>query len=214
MKSAEPGEALIREALRLHERYHRELIERFSVCPWAKAARLEGRTRTHVVPEASCSAAELAPLVGTWAVDETVDVAFVIVPRFSSGRDAFAEWVSSLAEQTNEVFLSAPFHPGAPDEAGSVQFLRQTPDPTAQLVRRSRLEEIRAQDPPHYKDIFELDLRSLEATKPASSVAASVHSYNQRTLEREGRAGLQAIVEDIRNDRNRTYARLDETRFD
>jgi hypothetical protein len=82
------------------------------------------------------------------------------------------------------------------------------------LVRRSRLEEIRAQDPPHYKDIFELDLQSLEATKPASSVAASVHAYNQRTLEREGRAGLQAIVEDIRNDRNRTYARLDETRFD
>ena len=214
MNRAEPREALIREALRLHERYHRELIERFSVCPWAKAARLEGRTRTHVVTETSCSAAELAPLVGAWAADERVDVAFVIVPRFSSGCDAFAEWVSSLAEQTNEVFLSAPFHPAAPDEAGSVQFLRQTPDPTAQLVRRSRLEEIRAQDPPHYKDIFELDLQNLEATKPASSVAASVHAYNQRTLEREGRSQLKEILDDIRSDRNRTYARLDETRFD
>jgi hypothetical protein len=211
---AEPGEALRREALRLHERYHRELIERFSVCPWAKAARVEGRTRTHVVTEASCSAAALAPLVGAWATDETVDVAFVILPRFTGGRDAFAAWVSSLAEQTNDVFLSAPFYPGTLDETGAIQFLRQTPDPTAQLVRRSRLEEIRAQDPPHYKDIFELDLQSLEAAKPASTVAASVHAYNQRTLEREGRAGLKAILEDIRDDRNRTYALLDEKRFD
>jgi len=211
---ADAREALIREALRLHERYHRELIERFSVCPWAKAARVEGRTRTHVVAEVSCSAAELTPLVRAWAADETVDVAFVIVPRFTSGRDAFAEWVSSLAEQTNDVFLSAPFYPGAPDETGSIQFLRQTPDPTAQLVRRSRLEAIRAQDPPHYRDIFELDLRNLEVAKAPSTVAASVHAYNQRTLEREGRAGLKAILEDIRNDRNQTYALLDEMRFD
>ena len=49
MSPSDASEALIREALRLHERYHRELIERFSVCPWAKAARVEGRTRTHVV---------------------------------------------------------------------------------------------------------------------------------------------------------------------
>lgn len=211
-----PGssEALIREALRLHERYHRELIERFSICPWAKSAREDGRIRTYVVTEASCTAEDLTPLLHTWAADETVDVAFVIVPRFKRGFDAFGSWASSLAKRSGDVFLSAPFYPGAPDDTGSIQFLRQTPDPTAQLVRRSRLEQIRAQDPPHYTDIFELDLQSLAASKPASTVAASVLAYNQRTLEREGRAGLRAILEDIRNDRDRTYALLDETRFD
>lgn len=208
MSRAGSSAALTREALRLHERYHRELIERFSVCPWAKAARAEGRTRAHVVTEASCNAGDLTPLVGAWAADETVDVAFVIVPRFTAGLDAFADWVSSLAEQSGDVFLGAPFHPGAPYGTGSIQFLRQTPDPTAQLVRRSRLEEIRAQDPPHYRDIFQLDLRSLQAAKRPRTVAASVLASNERMLEGEGRSQIGAILDDIRDDRDRTYALL------
>jgi hypothetical protein len=203
-----PREALAREALRLHERYHRELIERFSVCPWAKPARAADRTRAHVVTEPSCSPEELIPILAEWAADETVDVAFLIAPRFSGAADAFAEWAGSIGEQERDVFLTAPFYPSVPDSAGAIHFLRQTPDPTVQLVRRSCLEEIRAQDPPHYTDIFDLDLREFGAKKPSRTVAASVLAHNERILEREGRADIQAIVDDIRDDRARTYARL------
>jgi len=203
-----PREALAREALRLHGRYHRELIERFSVCPWAKPARAEHRTRAHVVVDATCTPEQLAPVLADWAANETVDVAFVIAPRFAGGTDAFAGWATSIAQAHSDVFLTAPFYPSVPDSAGSIQFLRQTPDPTVQLVRRTRLEEIRAQDPPHYTDIFDLDLRELEADKAPREVAASVVAHNERMIEREGRAEIRAILDDIREDRARTYARL------
>ncbi len=203
-----PHEALRREALRLHERYQRELIERFSVCPWAKPARAEGRIRAHVVTSVSCSPEELAPILAGWVGDHAVDVAFVIAPRFTAGADAFADWATSLAEQQGRVFLTAPFYPSASPCAGSIQYLRQAPDPTVQLVRRKRLEEIRAQDPPHYADIFELDMQDLKTKKPPQSVAASVVSHNERMIEREGRAEIQGILDDIRGDRERSYARL------
>lgn len=203
-----PHEALRREALRLHARYHSELIERFSVCPWARAARVEGRARAHVVTHVFCSAKELAPVLAGWADDHSINVAFLIAPRFTGGPDSFAAWARSIGAQQDGVFLTAPFYPFAAESAGSIQFLRQTPDPTVQLVRRSRLEEIRAQDPPHYRDIFDIDLETLNGTKAPQSVAASVVSHNERMLEREGRAEIQRILDDIRRDRERSYARL------
>ena len=208
MSPINPREALAREALRLHERYHRELIERFSVCPWAKPARADGRTRAHVVVEASCSPEELQSVLMDWAADPSVDVAFLIAPRFAGDADSFADWAASIGEQQREAFLTAPFFPNVGDSAGAIQFLRQTPDPTVQLVRRSRLEEIRAQDPPHYTDIFDLDLRELEAHKAPRTVAASVLAHNQQMLERKGRAEIQRLFNDIQQDRNRTYAKL------
>jgi hypothetical protein len=80
------------------------------------------------------------------------------------------------------VFLSAAFHPNAPQAAGVIRFLRQTPDPTVQLVRRSRLQEARAQDPPHYQDIFNLDLHALESGAPVRTVAAAVLAHNSRLV--------------------------------
>ncbi|MGB8332617.1 MAG: hypothetical protein WCE62_21010 [Polyangiales bacterium] len=201
-------EALRREALRLHERYQREIIERFAVCPWARPARAEGRTRAHVVTAVSCPPEQLSPVLASWADDDTVDVAFVIAPRFTAGAHAFSGWATAIGEQEKSVFLTAPFHPCAPDSVGSIHFLRQSPDPTVQLVRRTRLEEIRAQDPPHYTDIFNLDLSDLHAGKSPRTVAASVLAHNERMIEREGRAELQRILDDIRNDRERAYASL------
>jgi hypothetical protein len=202
----DPREALTREALRLHGRYQRELVERFSVCPWAKPARTEGRVHAHVVTEAPCSVEAFGSVVARWAADETVDVAFVILPLFDEGPDALSELAAAIGDRTDEVFLTAPFHPISSPGDGIVPFLRQTPDPTVQLVRRTTLEAIRAQDPPHYKDIFDLDLRDLEAKKAPRSTAASVFAHNERMLEREGRARVQAIVDDIRGDRERSYA--------
>ena len=205
MSSPEP---MVREALRLYERYQKELIERFSICPWARNARLEGRTRAHVLTDASCDPSALVPVLQHWSDDESIDVAFVIAPRFGAGFEAFAEWSEALGKLTEGVFVAASFHPDATGSSGVVQFLRQTPDPTTQLVRRNTLETIRSQDPPHYADIFELNLRQLEAEKPVRTVAASVLAHNARLIAREGRDHLQRIIDDIRDDRKRTYAQL------
>lgn len=200
--------ALVREAIRLHHRYQSELIERFSVCPWAKSARVEGRTRAHVVLESEVDLGSLSPLVDTWAEDGQAEVGFIIAPRFDGDHAAFTELAQAVGALRADVFLSAAFHPIAPVVGGTIHFLRQSPDPTVQLVRRSRLDAIRAEDPPHYTDIFQLSLRELEAAAPLRTIAASVLVRNERLIEREGRGTLQAIIDDIRSDRDRTYAQL------
>lgn len=206
MSPENPRLALAREAVRLHERYQRDLIDRFSICPWAKPARTDDRIRTHVIVEASCDLQDLRSVVDEWARDETAEVAFIIVPRFDEGADEFEKWTAEVGALRADVFLSAPFHPDASQSAGTIHFLRQTPDPTVQLVRRARLEAIRAQDPPHYTDIFHLDLADLETSKGPRTVAASVLALNNRLVAREGREALQALIDDIKADRTRTYA--------
>ncbi len=155
-----------------------------------------------------CLPNELTPVLERWRIDESVDVAFVIAPTFGGGPEPFAGWAASLGALVDGHFLCAPFHPGGDATAGSVHFFRQTPDPTVQLVRRTRLEQVRAQDPPHYKDIFTVSLNDLQAERPIKTVAASVIEHNQRVLDREGRDALQAILDDIYADRDRTYAEL------
>ena len=208
MSPESPRAALAREALRLHQRYQCEVIERFSICPWAKPARSKDCVRAHVVVDATHDTPALRPIVDHWADDARAEVAFIIVPRFHGAIDAFERWSSEVGALRDDVFLSAPFHPDVPETAGTVHFLRQTPDPTVQLVRRERLGEIRAQDQPHYTDIFDLDPRDLEGGNAPKTVAASVLAHNERLIAREGRAPLQAIIEDIRRDRNETYSRI------
>jgi len=208
LSSTHSQDALAREALRLYQRYQTELVEQFSICPWAKGARLAGRTRAHVVTDSRIDAAQLAPVLDRWSADETVDVAFVIAPRFDGGVEAFSEWSESVGRSTGDVFIAASFHPKLAMAAGVVQFLRQTPDPTTQLVRRTTLEAIRSQDPPHYTDIFDLTLQQLESAAHVRTVAASVLAHNGRLIAREGKAHLQRIIDDIREDRERTYAGL------
>jgi len=211
LSTENPRFALVREAIRLHHRYQSELIERFSVCPWAKSARVEGRTRVHVLVEPEVDPVSLSPLLDAWAEDGPAEVGFIIAPRFDGDHAAFAELAQAVGALRADVFLSAAFHPGAPGVSGTIHFLRQSPDPTVQLVRRSRLDAIRAEDPPHYTDIFHLSLRELEAATPPRTIAASVLVHNERLIEREGRGALQAIIDDIRSDRDRTYAQLFET---
>jgi len=203
-----PRTALAREALRLHHRYQCEVIERFSICPWAKPARSKDRVRAHVVVDATHGTPALRPIVDRWADDARAEVAFIIVPCFQGAIDAFESWTAEVGALRDDVFLSAPFHPDVPKTAGTVHFLRQTPDPTVQLVRRERLQEIRAQDQPHYTDIFDLDPRDLEGGNAPKNVAASVFAHNERLIAREGRAPLRAVIEDIRRDRNETYSRI------
>ena len=189
------GAELAREARALHRRYLIDLIERFSICPWAKAARTENRMRTHVIVEREASDDDLRSVVQGWAADDSIDVAFVIAPRFDGDYEAFTTWSEALGALGGDAFLSAPFHPSPPEPAGTIRFLRRTPHPTVQLDRRARLEEIRAQDPPHYTDIFELDLRDLERGKPpARTVAASVLTHNERLLSTESAPHLQASI--------------------
>jgi len=201
-------ERLVREAIRLLDRYHVEIVERFGLCPWAKQARATGRTQTLVAVDESDEATELAPALRALADDPSVDAVFVVAPRFDRGLGALERWGAALAASTDDRFVSAPFHPGARGSTGSVRFFRQTPDPTIQLVRRGAVEAMRAQDPPHYRDIFTVQVRELDGGQVPKAVAALVIEHNERTLREAGKTVIQSIIDDIRADRMRTYASL------
>ncbi len=207
MSPNQPRDRLIAETLRLHERYLKEVVERFSVCPWAKPARLEGRLRAHVVLGRQVDIPTLRPVLEQWGLDPNAHVGFIIAPRFEGDAPAFSAWATSIEELTGGAFFAAPFFPNASNAQGMVHFLRQTPNPTVQLVKRTVLEPVRAQDPPHYADIFALTLTDLEAPEPPRKASDAVLAHNQQTVEREGRKKLQAIIDDIRRDRDESYGR-------
>ena len=208
MRHQGAGAVLALEALRLHDRYQREFVERFSICPWAKQARSDDRVRAHVVLETRCDPRSLRSVVESWAQDEGAEVAFIIAPLFDVGAGAFSKWAEEVGAMRPEVFVSAPFHPNASGSTSIVRFLRQTPDPTVQLVRRSQLQRARSDDPPHYTDIFDLDLADLERASVRRTVAESVAAHHARLLARHGQATLQSILDGIHRDRHDTYARL------
>lgn len=185
------------EALARHRRYQEDVVEKYAVCPYAKAARQAGRLRAHVILGASPDPRELQTLIDEWAEDAECDVAFVIAPGFNEGIEAFDQWAAAVGALRSDEFLGAPFHPSVPPDAGVVRFLRQTPDPTVQLVRRSKLDEVRAQDPPHYQDIFALNLHALQSSTPVRTVAAAVLARNTRLVAEQGDV-LSALFERLR----------------
>lgn len=196
----------VREAIRLHQRYQRELVERFDLCPWAKGARMAGRTAYHVVLERDFPLEHFAPLLARWSAAGRIDIGFVLWPRWQGSREDFERIAESLVEESRGVFLTAAFFPGA--SRGIVQMLRQTPDPCIQLVRSSRLARLRAQEPSHYADIFEIPAPVLLGRAACPRHSPSVFERNAALIEREGREAILSILHDIRADRDKTYASL------
>lgn len=202
--SADPR---VREAIRLHQRYQRELIERFALCPWAEGARTAGRMAFHVVLQPEFRADALTSVLERWSFDRRIDIGFILCPRWSGTQGDFERLTERLGEASRRVFVTAPFFPG--DCRGTVQMLRQTPDPTIQVVRTSRLARLRAKEPSHYADIFEIPASVLlrgQASCP--HLRPSVFENNVAVVEREGRDSIQSILDDIQADRDKTYAAL------
>ena len=162
--------------------------------------------RAHVVTAISPQAEALRQVVNAWAKDGSTEVAFVIAPRFEGSADAFEQWASDVGS-LDPAFYSAPFHPSPKPGGGTIRLLRRTPDPTVQLVRRTRFADIRSQDPPHYRDIFDLDVGELNGHGAPRTVAASVLARNEQLLA-EQRDEVLTILEAIRVDRDEAYARI------
>ena len=148
-----------REALRLHERYEREIVDALALCPWARGARAGGSRRASVLLQTSpdhldATLASIAELAG----DSGAEVAFLMYPRLSINRRAFEEFAARIRtadaarhELGQTPFVFAAFHPDAEadmrDPERLIPFLRRTPDPTLQLLRASLLERVRGGAP-------------------------------------------------------------------
>ena len=223
---------LRREALRVYERYAVEVVEAFQLCPWARRARLDGHVRTHVLVEATPAVETVLDQMDEIFRDQRIEVGLILLPRVRWERQPFRRFVEEVraghAARHLAARVSGPpplamaaFHPHAQPDLGSaarlVTFLRRTPDPTIQIVRQSSLAAVRGPvtsgavyAPRAMLDLVargalgDLDAFIAEPLPMADRVAES----NLATVQRQGVERIEAILDDIRADRDRAYAAL------
>jgi hypothetical protein len=216
-------DALRAQATRLYLRYAVEVVERFNLCPWAAEARAAGRVRIEVVVDPRHQAAATA--IETCAADAAVDVALLVLPTSAADRVGFERLVAGLRETHasqhplgQAPFALADFHPAAALDASTaerlVPFLRRTPDPTVQLVRKRRLDEVRGGadqgtelfDARHLAALTAGDLDGWK--RQPTPLHTRIIRANYRTLTRVGADTIMDVLDDIAADRARSYAAL------
>lgn len=206
------------EALRVYHRYATEVVEPLGLCPWAKRARLDGRVTRRVILDPSPSPADILPHLDAVAEDTSLDIGLLIFPRLSLDLSAFRRFVNAVRQADSArhppgggYLYMAEFHPKANLDTGSsarlVSFIRRTPDPTIQLVRRTVLDDVRAREPSGtlYLDPQTLLTGDLPEPPPAP-LHERIADTNYQTIQEFGFERLSAIMDDIRADRDRAYA--------
>ncbi|HET6147289.1 MAG TPA: DUF1415 family protein [Polyangia bacterium] len=189
-----------REALRLNDRYLREVVLGFGLCPWAERAIADGEVRREVVLSAAPSLDAALGFIDQLAhAGQAAAVGMLIFPRALSAPAAFDRYAEQVRRADRERsraegrqdFVMAAFHPDGADSFATpyqlVSFLRRAPDPMIQLVRAPLLDRLRA-------------------TRPALSEDVAAHNF--ATVNARGPAALDAVLGDIRRDREQTYAKL------
>lgn len=203
----------IREGTRLCDRYQSEVVEAWDLCPWAAKVRRAGRTATRVSVQTTTSVAWSLSTMAELAVRD-LDVAFLVYPRLALERREFDRFFTEVREADAArhalgciPFALAAFHPDAEADLGDparlVPFLRRTPDPTLQITRAALLDRT-----PHGTRFVDIDsLADVAATPPC--VREAIAKENLATVKRVGVAEITRRFDDIRRDRDETYARLE-----
>jgi hypothetical protein len=199
----EADDRLVAEALRLNTRYVNEVVLAWGLCPWAEKAFRGGEVRQHVLLDAAPSPEAALPFLDALVAAPEISIGLLICPRVTLRApqwDAFAEKVrradharkpDAALTPPSPAFLIAAFHPDAPATFGNaaqmVSFVRRTPDPTLQFVRTSILRK---------------------ATGEGPRVSDDVTQRNFEAVEQRGREVLDAVLRDLRRDRDESYVRL------
>lgn len=192
MPPALETEALRADALRVNTRYVEEVVIGWNLCPWAARAWRQGEVERRVILEAAPSVTDVARVADEFAVEPTCAVGLLIFPRVTMAVGAWETFAEQL-RRTGSRFLIAPFHPayrasGAPvgNAAQLVSLIRRTPDPTLQLVRASLVDEL---------------------TRDRRDVSAEIARDNFARVSARTPAALEALLDDIRDERNRAATR-------
>ena len=213
--------ALRNEALRVYRRYMLEVVEGFTLCPWAAAARREGHVFEAVIlAENQADPRQSLTLLASLEGQPETDIALFIYPDLELDRLDFESFVRRVRERDaarHEVgtipFAMAAFHPDArPDPSEPerlIPFLRRTPDPTIQVVRRTALDRVRGSAPEgtSFFDLSNLKTLPLPQKEPVS-LRQRIARANLDTALEAGVDTLEALFQDIRRDRNESYARI------
>jgi hypothetical protein len=227
---SEYREELSRATLKVYERYAVEVVERFGLCPWARASRESGEVvlRVDFSSNADDFDESIRLLAELHAVPERgdgsaegVDIALFIYPLLDLDRLGFEDRVRRFRNVAFggtpplDAFAMAAFHPAAeadlshPDRL--VPFVRRSPDPTLQLVKKSALSSIKGlSSGTAFVDVESLSLASLKAlaSPPSKPVRERIAEQNLSTIQAVGVAEIDAILRDIGQERERAHEQL------
>ncbi len=215
-------ERLEAEALRIYGRYQREFVEALGLCPWAVRAREDGKVTVEVLLEpADGLFAPTLDAVARIGANESVEVGLLVFPRSAATRQEHEAFVSAIRERDAELHDGSPpmamaaFHPNALADFSHpsrlVPFIRRSPDPVIQLIRRTSLEAVRKRTSDRgtaFLDPSEIDFGAMLETKAQAPLHERVADKNRETLQAMGEAEAEAILAAIRSDRDASYARL------
>lgn len=189
--------ALVSEALRLNARYLEEVVLGWGLCPWAEAALRGGQVSRTVALEEEPALEPVLAFIDALVAEPATAIGLVIFPRADGSArefDSFAERVrrADRARRRSEPgpppFFVAAFHPlGAGDFTSApemVSFVRRSPDPMLQLVRSALVARL------------------------GSEVSADVGRWNFAHVTSKGAPVLDALLRDIRRDRDASYSAL------
>lgn len=166
----------ITAALARNDRYQREFVEAYNLCPYSRRCRETGKLRRVVLldqggdPGTAGFDAAVDAIVAAIArlerlPPDTIEVGLVLLPALHpalalglEGARGFEQLVRTARErmQARHARGAAPFHcvafhPHFPEDLANedraVRFIRRSPDPTLQLVRASLLNRLRHADP-------------------------------------------------------------------
>lgn len=201
---------LAAEAIRVFRRYSVELVEGLGLCPWALSARRDGHVRERVILTDSLASSEVLSAVDALAADAEVEIGILLFPRLDVDRATFERFVAAIRVERPSPFAMAEFHPlAAPvlEPTGAfTSFVRRTPDPTIQLVRQSALEHVRRGEN-HGSGFFDVTLLdAVLPTSPGPPLYERVLESNRRTIRELGVVEMARRFDDIRRDRDASYA--------
>ncbi len=216
-------EDLTHATLKVYERYAVEVVERFGFCPWARAARESATVVLNVIFSSNQDdfSESLERLVDLHDDAEDADIALFIYPLLDLDRLPFEGFVRRLRGSAEmhrpllDAFAMAAFHPAASidttDPDRLVPYVRRTPDPTLQLVRKSALSGIKGlASGTAFVDVSSMSLASFKAlAAPApKAVRERIAEQNWSTVHEVGAAAIDAVVTDIFREREAAHATL------
>ncbi len=215
---------LTKVTLDAYERYAVEVVERFGFCPWARAARETGGVTLRVVFSVNQDdfAESLALMQALHATQPAADIALFIYPLLDLDRLRFEDFVRrlrALAEADDrklDDYAMAAFHPKAGADLGHadrlVPYVRRSPDPTLQLVRKAALSSIKGlAQGTAFVDVEALSALGFQAlSEPApKAVRERIAEQNLTTVREVGTTAIDAVLSDIFGQREAAHAGLE-----
>jgi hypothetical protein len=184
-----------------------EVVERYELCPWARAARLGGEIAMGIVWGAP-SEDDWVTAAGALLARPETRVAMVVAPELAIAPAALRAVRDLVAARLPRAGI-ADFHPDAALDLATparlVPFLRRAPDPMLQLVPLALLDAVRAAPPPADR-AAQARLLGGRGEPPRAGAAERIAAANHATVGRRAVA-ITATLDDIAADRAAAYAR-------